>query len=80
MLSLNPRGFSYKILAHYIQLIGIDNFVQYDHGIEENMKYYNSTTPPEYPLSNIKVPLYMIISKDDTLMSPNVKKNKKIPI
>lgn len=71
MHSQLPRAFSMKLANHYAQLTkGV--FQRYDYGIQENLKRYNSTIPPEYPVQNIKTPVYLITSLKDTIATVEV--------
>lgn len=71
MLKHNLKGQASKILQHYAQLLVFGNgqFKMFDYGPKENLIRYNSTDPPEYPLSNIQVPVHLICSDKDLLMS-----------
>lgn len=64
-----PSGASVKSLLHYGQLMGISRFRQFDYGAENNMKIYNRSTPPDYSLKNCTVPVAIIYSDHDTLVS-----------
>ena len=80
---------SIKQPIHYKQIYLSKKFRQFDYG-EENMKFYNSSSPPEYNISNIKVPSYLYSGLLDTLVDvkdvdylesllPNVKLHKRLP-
>lgn len=77
---------SVRQFIHYIQLHKSGSFRQYDHQ-RDNMKHYNSTSPPNYNLSNVKAPTYIYSGSCDMLVSerdiehlkevlPNVRKYK----
>ena len=54
-------------------------FQRYDY-LEQNLKHYNSTTPPEYQLSNVKAAMYLYHGTEDLLIGKLVriaKMNKK---
>ena len=79
---------STKQAIHYKQLYKSKRFRQFDYG-EENRKVYNSSTPPEYNISNIKAPSYLYSGLLDTIVDdkdvdrlesllPNVKLHKKL--
>lgn len=82
------HSISIKQFYHFFQLFSSGKFCQYDYQ-ENNMKIYNSSTPPDYNLSNIKAPIYIYSGGCDALCSeidivnlrellPNVKKHKSI--
>lgn len=79
---------SLKQPEHYFQLISSGLFRQFDY-FEGNMKIYNSSTPPEYNLNNIRMPTYIYSGSCDYLVSefdidhlrevlPNVQKHKNL--
>ncbi|XP_029680407.1 lipase 3-like [Formica exsecta] len=77
-----PAGASTKQLIHYGQLIqsGLlispGKFKQFDNGLLQNKKLYNSRTPPIYDVKKIKIPVSLFYSKNDWLA--NVKDVKKL--
>lgn len=79
---------SVKQLLHYLQCYVSQKFTQYDYG-DRNMDIYNTSKPPDYPLENIKTPVFIyaglmdiVVAEGDldylTGILPNVKKYKKI--
>lgn len=80
---------SLKQINHYLQLYTSGNkFRQYDYR-ERNKKVYNSSTPPNYKLDNVKAPIYLYSGKFDAIVSerdvehlkevlPNVRKYRSI--
>ena len=58
--------------CHFLQSMLSKNFRQYDHK-DKNMKIYNSTSPPEYNLTNVKVPIYLYHGENDAIVSRLVK-------
>jgi len=62
-----PAGASTKQLLHYVQEVRSGYFRQYDLGLIDNQKTYGSLSPPNYDLSKIKAPTYLIYSKNDWL-------------
>lgn len=70
----NFKSHSIKIWYHYAQLLlnGDGIFQMYDYGQKTNLKYYNSTMPPEYPLGDIQVPVHLICSDMDMTTSMKV--------
>lgn len=63
--------FCYKQFQHYLQLQLSGKFRKFDYG-EHNMRIYNTSSPPDYQLSNVNVPLYMYIAGEDHLIDPKV--------
>ncbi|XP_030746512.1 gastric triacylglycerol lipase-like [Sitophilus oryzae] len=66
--SISFQPICIKILYHYAQLMHNGNkFSMYDYGEKSNLKRYNSKEPPEYPLENISVPVYVVYGTTDEL-------------
>jgi len=53
-------------------IIFSEYFRKYDYGKVENMKHYNSTTPPDYDLSKVTAATYVYQSKHDIIAPPKV--------
>ncbi|XP_017769434.1 PREDICTED: gastric triacylglycerol lipase-like [Nicrophorus vespilloides] len=69
-LSHNPSAVSLKILIHYAQLIQEKvKFQQFDYGSSENLKIYNQSKPPQYPIENINKFIYILVGERDTLVT-----------
>lgn len=66
-------------LTHFIQSMLSGKFRQYDYK-DKNMKIYNLTTPPEYDLTNVKIPIYLYHGEDDAIVSVLVKVTLNISI
>ena len=56
-----------KNWIHVFQIEVADKFQQYDFGTSENLNRYGTSDPPALKLSNIKVPVAMIIGGKDGL-------------
>lgn len=69
ILNHTPAGTSSKTLVHYAQEIQSGFFRQYDYGRKQNMQVYNSTEPPKYDLSKIKIPITLFCADNDWLSS-----------
>nr|CAD7429300.1 unnamed protein product [Timema monikensis] len=67
ILGHTPAGTSTRTLVHYAQLIRSGRFEPYDFGPRMNVKCYNQSTPPEYDLTNITVPIALHYSDNDWL-------------
>ncbi|KYM84892.1 Lipase 3 [Atta colombica] len=75
ILSHDPAGASTKTLIHFGQEIESGKFRQFDYGREKNLLIYNATEPPDYNLTNIKVPIGLFYADNDWLAdSLDVKK------
>ena len=65
--SHNPSGSGWRNLVHYGQIIKAKQFQRYDFGTDENMKKYNSQTPPLYDLSAIPLKMALLSGDVDQL-------------
>lgn len=65
-----PAGASTRSIIHYAQMINSKKFQKYDYGKSGNMKHYNQSTPPEYHVDKITVPVALMWSKNDKLADP----------
>ncbi|XP_050521663.1 gastric triacylglycerol lipase-like [Daktulosphaira vitifoliae] len=70
LLKVYPQPTAVKVLFHVYQHIRSDHFCKYDYGPIQNIKYYNSTVPPDYDLTKIIVPSYILHSKIDSTATP----------
>lgn len=72
ILSHTPAGTSTKTVLHFAQEIrDKGKFQQFDYGEEKNRIAYNQTTPPEYEVRKITLPIAVICSSNDLLNSLN---------
>lgn len=63
-----PDGTSTRPFVHYAQLHLTDNkFQKYDFGNDGNIEHYGTSTPPEYNLDNVKVPVALFLGDKDDL-------------
>jgi len=62
---------SVQQLHHYMQLYRSGKFRKYDYGLN-NYRIYGTSEPPDYNLSNVKVPIYMYRGTEDGLASRKV--------
>ncbi|KAI4495300.1 hypothetical protein M0804_001501 [Polistes exclamans] len=60
-----PAGASVKTVVHYAQEIQSGKFQQFDYGLEQNLKIYNSVEPPNYDTSKISVPIILYYANND---------------
>ncbi|XP_068631446.1 lipase 3-like [Battus philenor] len=60
-----PAGASAKTFLHFLQGYVFRSFRRYDYGHAENVKVYNSSSPPVYDLSLVNAPVTLIISESD---------------
>lgn len=69
-LSHYPAGASLQSIIHFIQIMDIKKFIQYDYKLEANMRIYGNPLPPEYNLKKVnKIPIALFGGKDDKLAS-----------
>nr|XP_018906038.1 PREDICTED: gastric triacylglycerol lipase-like [Bemisia tabaci] len=67
-LGHTPAGSSVKVMNHYAQEIDSGHFRQFDyHSPKQNLRHYNSVTPPKYDLNQITVPISLHYSSNDAL-------------
>lgn len=55
-----------------MQLIATGRFCEYDYGVSRNMKAYNRANPPDYNLTNVRVPISIIVGENDNIAHPEV--------
>ncbi|KAK4886695.1 hypothetical protein RN001_002966 [Aquatica leii] len=67
----NADATSYRTLSHCMQLVEKGNFDYYDFGTETNIIVYGSRYPPQYNLSLLQVPTYLIRAENDLLITKN---------
>ncbi|XP_023303354.2 lipase 3 [Lucilia cuprina] len=65
-----PAGAATKQMQHYGQLKRSGHFRQYDYGWIRNHWRYNSITPPDYNLANVKAKVALHYSINDWLATP----------
>ncbi|KAL5253872.1 hypothetical protein ACHWQZ_G013589 [Mnemiopsis leidyi] len=66
-----PAGTSVRNMIHWAQLLRAKQLQRYDYGTpDENMKHYNSTTPPVYDISGLDVPTALFSGGNDFLADP----------
>lgn len=67
----SPSGVSVKDMVHLAQLFRQRNFGKYDYGSSElNNAHYNQSTPPQYDVSKVKVPVVAFSAGKDWLADP----------
>ncbi|XP_060530749.1 lipase 3-like [Cylas formicarius] len=67
MMKYTPAGAATNQILHYGQEITSGKFRQYDLGLLSNLRVYGSIFPPDYNLSKITSPVYLIYSRNDWL-------------
>ena len=65
-----PSGSSTLQFVHYGQLVESQRFCRYDFGHESNMMTYGRSSPPDYDLSRVTVPVVLFYSPKDWLSDP----------
>ncbi|XP_022649991.1 gastric triacylglycerol lipase-like isoform X3 [Varroa destructor] len=74
-----PAGSTVQDFVHFFQVIQTEKFAKFDYDDKPacypvdktNQIVYGQSTPPEYKLENINVPLVVFHSKDDTFAGPD---------
>lgn len=73
MYTQYPGGFATKCYIHYGHCVkNGGKFVMFDYGSKQNLRLYGSPKPPEYPLKNISVPIYLVYGTRDSLSTVRV--------
>lgn len=65
LLAHAPAGASIRQVAHYGQVIRFKAFRRYNFNTLTNLAVYGRISPPEYDLSNVKVPTYLHYGEND---------------
>lgn len=69
-VSNTPAGTSIWNLAHWSQIINSATFSMYDYGCKGNVDHYNQTTPPQYNVQDISIPVATFTGTKDVLSDP----------
>lgn len=71
-----PSGSSTNQVIHYVQLVEVPRFQQFDYGKIGNLFRYKCVTPPEYDLSKVKAKLafYFTRDNDGLILGENVRR------
>ncbi|XP_014286908.1 lipase 3 [Halyomorpha halys] len=69
LIIFGPAGTSTKNLYHLSQVYKTGQFKMFDYGMKGNWIYYNSSTPPSYPLERVTAPSILYWSYNDPLLS-----------
>ncbi|XP_032457651.1 lipase 3 isoform X2 [Nasonia vitripennis] len=64
-----PAGTSIRLFCHWLQQMTVNEFRNFDYGRQTNLMIYNSTEPPKYDLTKIKVPVAVFLSDNDILVT-----------
>ncbi|XP_063380250.1 lipase 1-like [Cydia fagiglandana] len=62
-----PSSISRKALLHCAQVAQSKRFPLFDYGLEENLKRYGSTAPPDYNLRNVTMRTALLVGKNDPI-------------
>jgi pimeloyl-ACP methyl ester carboxylesterase len=68
ILEHEPGGTSVMDAMHWRQQVLSARFCKYDYGIDGNQQHYGQPSPPDYNVSNINVPVYLFLGKEDSLV------------
>lgn len=69
-ISQTPAGTSTKNMVHFSQGIRHEVFGEYDYGASMNRKAYGQDTPPQYNLTEMRVPIVLVTAGKDLLADP----------
>lgn len=65
-----PAGAATKQFIHYGQEVNSHRFRQFDYGLIGNLQQYRQISPPDYKISNIRVPVAAYYAEADSLSTP----------
>lgn len=71
-LNYAPDTTSVLVLMQYAQWAKSANFCRYDYGERKNLAIYNSTKPPNYDISKVKIPSVVFYANNDVFVQPVV--------
>ena len=76
-----PSGTSSKNVLQFLQMARSHRFQKFDYGPRGNQLMYNTSTPPEYNISNIRTPVVLMSGTEDLLSNrPDVEwTHKQLP-
>ena len=63
-------GAGWRNLIHYAQIVHAEKFQRFDFNKASNLVKYGQTTPPEYDLSQYRVPIAIYKGDVDQLADP----------
>ncbi|XP_030835488.1 gastric triacylglycerol lipase [Strongylocentrotus purpuratus] len=69
-VSNEPAGTSLQNMEHFLQMVISGKCQMYDYGLIGNLVKYNQTTPPEYHVGNLAVPVALFWGDNDFLADP----------
>uniref|UniRef100_A0A6B0VCD9 Lipase n=1 Tax=Ixodes ricinus TaxID=34613 RepID=A0A6B0VCD9_IXORI len=65
-----PAGTSVRAMVHYSQILISGRFQKFDFGENRNQLIYGTSTPPEYDVSRVVVPVALFWSEGDWMADP----------
>ena len=68
IMAHEPGGTSILNMLHLTQFVSTGKFNKYDFGTKGNLLHYNQTTPPDYDLSNVKIPVHLFVGSEDAVV------------
>lgn len=71
-----PSNAAVKQLIHYSKNQRLGKFCQFDYGEDKNKKVYGATTPPDYDVSQITIPIALHVGQNDMMVPVEVRKEK----
>lgn len=63
---------SWKTLEHFLQNMLYKDFSMFNYGKEKNLQIYGQESPPSYNMSNIAVPVGLVLAQNDFLSATKV--------
>jgi len=70
IMAHEPGGTSILNMLHLTQFVSTGKFNKYDFGTAGNMLHYNQPIPPDYNLSNVKIPVHLFTGSKDAVVDP----------
>jgi len=70
MTRFEPGGTSVSNLIHWVQAFVTGDFGMHDFGPATNKRFYNQTTPPQWPIAQIATDVVLFMSATDTMATP----------
>lgn len=70
ILAHTPAGTSVHTINHYAQLIMSGGFHMYDYGFLGNQNHYGQSSPPDFNLANVQIPVALFWGQNDWLATP----------
>ena len=63
-------GISLRVYQHFLQSARTGEVTYFDYGVTGNLEVYGTELPPEIPLENTNVPIFIYSSETDNMADP----------